>query len=160
MKLYTEESRDYRDRLVVEAFESGKKQTEIGSMYGFHQSTISRILRSYREHDKKLPLPHGTTASKKSLLDQSDEAALKTLLSKGALVAGYDTDHWDRQRVLHLIEEHFQVSYHISHISKVLARLNYTLQKPLRRDYRQDEAQKETWKRENLQELKKSNSRK
>lgn len=156
MKLYSEESRDYRDKLVVEASESGKKQREIALMYGFHQSTISRILCSYREHGKRLPLPHGTTSSKKPLLSKADEEALKIILSQGACAAGFDTEHWDRRRVMLVIEKKFQVKYHITHISKVLARLHYTLQKPLRQDYRQNSADKEQWKKERLPELKKS----
>jgi transposase len=159
MKLYLQESRDYRDKLVVEGSRSGKGQAKIASMYGVHQSTISRIMALYRENGQQLPLPYGSSASKKPLLSEADEASLKACLSEGARAAGHDTECWDRRRVQLLIEEKFKVSYHISHISKLLARLKYTLQKPLRRDYRQDAEKKAQWKKEVLPEIKKKRKR-
>jgi transposase len=156
MKLYLEESIDYRDKLVVEASLGGFVQSKIASMYSLHQSTVSRILKKYVANGSCLPLPHSSTASAKSALSAADDLALKAALFAGALSQGYESDYWDRKRVKELIRDKFGVEYHISHISKVLNRLNYTLQKPKRRDYRQDADQQEKWINESLPSLKKS----
>ncbi len=156
MKLYLDESIDYRDKLVVEASESGLGQCQIAILYNIHQSTVSRILKKYRANGSQLPLPHSSTTSKKPALNSSDELALQEILSIGALSKGYESDYWDRKRIKEVIKQEFDVDYHISHISKVLQRLNFTLQKPKRSDYRQDPVQQDKWINEGLPALKKS----
>ena len=156
MKLYLEESIDYRDKLVIEASEAGFRQSKIASMYSLHQSTVCRLMKRYRANGCQLPLPHSSTASAKPALSAADELSLKEILSAGALSQGYESDYWDRKRIKGLIRDKFGIDYHISHISKVLNRLNYTLQKPKRRDYRQDAAQQEKWINDSLPALKKS----
>jgi transposase len=117
---------------------------------------VSRILKKYRANGSQLPLPHSSTASKKPALNSSDELALQEILSIGALSKGYESDYWDRKRIKEVIKQEFDVDYHISHISKVLQRLNFTLQKPKRSDYRQDPVQQDKWINEGLPALKKS----
>jgi transposase len=156
MKLYSDEAIAYRDKLVVEARASGLKQAQIANMYGMHQSTVCRILKLYRSNGNQLPLPRSTTASKQPALGQEDDEALKSILKDGALAHGFDTDCWDRGRIKEVIEKKFKVTYHVSHISKVARRLGFTLQKPKRKDYRQDAARKEAWIAAGLPALKKS----
>lgn len=156
MKLYLEESIDYRDKLVVEASEAGFGQSKIASMYGLHQSTVSRLLKRYRANGNQLPLPHSSTASAKPALSAWDELVLKEIISAGALSQGYESDYWDRKRIKDVIRQNFGIDYHISYISRILKRLNHTLQKPQRSDYRQDAAQQEKWIKESLPSLKKS----
>ena len=157
MKLNTDEALMYRDSLVVKARESGQTQTQIAAAYGIHQSTVSRILRMYEANGRQLPLPRRTTASAKRALSDADEELLKQILARGARSEGFDTEGWDRGRVRDVIRKHFGVEYHISHLSKVLRRLGYTLQRPKRKDYRQDATKKKQWLEQTLPALKKSN---
>jgi transposase len=156
MKLYLEESIDYRDKLVVEASESGLGQSKIASLYSLHQSTVSRILKRYRSNGCQLPLPHSSTASAKPGLNPEDDLILKAVISSGALSQGYESDYWDRKRIKEVIVKKFGIAYHIGHISWILKRLNFTLQKPKRTDYRQVVEQQDKWINEDLPSLKKS----
>lgn len=156
MKLYTEESIDYRDKLVVEASKSGLGQSKIAALYGLHQSSVSRILKRYRANGSQLPLPHSSTASSKAGLTSEDDLLLKSIISCGALSKNYKSDYWDRKRIKEVIEQEFGISYHIGHISKILKRLGFTLQKPKRADYRQVAEQQDKWINEDLPSLKKS----
>lgn len=156
MKLNTDEAIAYRDILVVEAREAGQTQCQIAATYGIHQSTVSRILTLYEANGMQLPLPRGTTASAKRALSDADESALKQVLLGSALSEGFETEGWDRKRVRDIIHKHFGVEYHISHLSKILRRLGFTLQKPKPKDYRQDAARKRQWIEEALPALKKS----
>ncbi len=156
MKLYLKEAIDYRDKLVVEASEAGFGQSKIASMYSLHQSTVSRLLKRYRANGSQLPLPHFSTASAKAGLSAADELSLKEIISAGAISQGYESDYWDRKRVKDVIRQKFGIDYHISYISRILKRLNHTLQKPKRIDYRQDATQQQKWIEESLPSLKKS----
>jgi hypothetical protein len=42
-----------------------------------------------------------------------DQAKLERILLKGPLQAGYPTDLWTLRRVAEVIEQRFQVSYHL-----------------------------------------------
>ena len=157
MRLNTKESQGYRDKLEISSWEAGKKQADIASLYGYSQSTISRILSLYRKNNKQLPPTRDIkNRGPKCRMDETKDCDLNTILSKGALAEGYHTDSWDRRRVMQVIQKKFGITYSLTHVSVVLHRINYTLQKPIRKDYRQDPIRKEEWKTQELPDLKKS----
>ena len=156
MRLNTDEAIAYRDILIVEAHETGQTQSQIAAAYGIHQSNVSRILAMYEANGRQLPLPRGSTASKKPALSEADELKLKAIMNQSPLKEGYPTEGWDRKRVQEIIHKYFGVTYHISHLSKILRRIGFTLQKPKRRDYRQDATRKKQWIEKELPALKKS----
>jgi transposase len=76
-------------------------------------------------------------------LSEGQKRKLVTLLGKGALHAGYQTDLWTLPRVAKLIRHHFGVRYHPSHV--VLTRLGWSCQKPERRAAERDEPAIACW---------------
>jgi transposase len=58
--------------------------------------------------------------------------------------------------VAQLIKDRFGVEHHLSHLSRILRNLDFTLQKPKRRDDRQDAQAVAQWQHETLPKLKKS----
>jgi len=55
-----------------------------------------------------------------------------------------------------VIEEKFGVTYSETHVGALLKESNFSLQKPRRRDYRQNQDKVRLWREETLLELKKS----
>ena len=111
-----------------------------------------------REYDK-----HGAEALQ--ILEQQTGVAprlsrenlitLAEVLGKGAEAYGLEGSFWDRKRVKYVIEQEFKCSYSVGHISEILAKINYTLQKPRKKDFRQTEEKVTTWTTETLPEIKK-----
>jgi len=80
-------------------------------------------------------------------LTTRQEARLLRELLRGALAHGYGTDLWTTKRIAEVIERTFGVHYHRSHVSRLLARNDWSPQKPERRARERDEAAIARWKR-------------
>lgn len=91
-------------------------------------------------------------------LSEDQREHLCDLLVEGARAAGYDNDLWTCRRVTALIERHFGVSYHFNHVGRLLHRLGFSPQKPLRRACQRDEEAIERWRREDWPRIKKGDA--
>jgi transposase len=155
MRLTSDASVEFRFSLIAKLHQEGKSQVVIAHLLNCSQSWVSKFLKRYREQsDSALKVKHGTKGKKASLPSEQLEE-LKQLLLKGALHYGFPTDNWTRERIAFLIEQQFSVQYHPSHISKVMRRIGFTLQKPKRRSFKKDETAVKTWKAQTLPGLKK-----
>lgn len=77
------------------------------------------------------------------------------MLVKGALHYHFPTDNWTRERIAALIEAQFSVRYSAAHISKLMRRLGFTVQKPTRKSFKKNATAVTKWQQEPLPELKK-----
>ncbi len=71
---------------------------------------------------------------------------LLKLLLKGPLTFGYKTDLWILKRIYKLIKQQFGVSYHSSHVWKILIGLGWSCQKPEPKALQRNEREIENWK--------------
>jgi putative transposase len=155
MRLHSDASVEYRFGLMIKLVEEGKSQTAIAQFLGCSQSWVSKFLKRYRaEGNSALKVRHARRG-KSARLSAMQFEVLAQLLLEGALHHGFPTDNWTRERIAALIQEQFSVSYHPSHISKLMRRLGFTLQKPKRRSFKKDEAQGKQWREQTLPALKK-----
>jgi len=72
---------------------------------------------------------------------------LPQLLAMGARSHGYSNDLWTARRVASVIERKFGVDYHPAQVSRILADLGWSCQKPERRALERNEAAIAHWKR-------------
>ena len=77
------------------------------------------------------------------------------MLLEGATAFGYSTDLWTGPRVVEVIRRRFRVSYHASHISRLLRSLGFSPQKPERRAQERDEVAIRGWVRDQWLRVKK-----
>jgi transposase len=80
-----------------------------------------------------------------SKLTPVQKQRLKRLLDRGALAYGFETDRWTLRRVADLIRREFNVTYHPNYLTRLLAALGFSPQKPLPRAVEQDEALVQAW---------------
>jgi transposase len=83
---------------------------------------------------------------------------LPKLLLKGALAWGYSTDLWTTTRIAQVIELQFHVQFHRAHVSRLLAGLKWSCQKPERRALERDPEAIAKWKRYRWPAIKKKPS--
>ena len=96
--------------------------------------------------------PHpGPTAR----LNQHQRRKLVEVLLRGPCQAGFATDIWTCPRVALVIQEQFGVTYHTSHIWRLLRRLGWSCQKPEQRARERDEVEVARWRREEWPRIKK-----
>jgi transposase len=155
MRLRSDASVEFRFELMVKLHREGRSQTEIANLLNCSQSWVSKFLKRYRaEGQAALKIRQGARGQV-ARLSKEQVKSLAQMLLKGALHYHFATDNWTRERIAHLIEQQFSVVYHPSHISKVMRRLGFTLQKPRRRSFKKDAAAVERWRSETLPQLKK-----
>lgn len=156
MRLKGDEAKEYRFALIGQLHAEGKSQTAISKLVQCSQSWVNEVLRRQKALGE-IPLKvKGKALGKTPKLNNGQLEALKGMLLEGALQHGFETDNWSRERVAELIQRHFGVNFHISHMSKLLAQLGFTLQKPKAKSYRKNEAAVQEWKDKRLPALKKS----
>jgi transposase len=155
MRLKGNPAVEYRYALIIRLHKEGKKQQQIATLAGCSQAWVSKVLQRYQTQGKRSLKVKVGTRGKKPLLSATQLRRLKALLLKGALKQGFATENWTRQRIAHLIEQHFHIPYSAAHISRLMRRIGFTVQKPKRTSFKKDPQQVAKWKEQTLPALKK-----
>jgi transposase len=142
-----------------ELHQLGWTQAHIAAALGVTQAAVSQWLQrarlggatALRDHPAPGPTP---------LLDPAQLSQLLDLLQQGAEACGFLGEVWTRRRVAHLIKEQFGVSYHPTHVGRLLKQLGWSPQKPVVRATQRDAAAIAAWYRERWPALKKRRLRK
>jgi transposase len=93
-------------------------------------------------------------------LNPDQLAQLVDLLGQGAQAHGFLGDVWTRRRVTQLIKEQFAISYHPTHVGRLLRQIGWSPQKPIVHATQRDEAAIAAWYNQRWPALKKSRSEK
>jgi transposase len=67
------------------------------------------------------------------------------LLARGTEAWGFRGDRWTRKRVGEVLRREFGVHYHPAHLSRLLVRWGFSVQKPQRQAVQRDEAAIVQW---------------
>ena len=89
-------------------------------------------------------------------LDEAQCEALRRMLLKGALAAGFPTELWTVKRVRALVKREFGMTYSNTGGWELLRSLGFTPQKPERRALQRDEQAIVQWRRRRWPALKKT----
>jgi transposase len=87
-------------------------------------------------------------------LSADQRASLFRLLKKGAVGHGFRGEVWTSKRVAKVIKREFGIVYHPAHVSRILKRLGFSMQKPDRLADQRDEDAIEAWREKRWPELK------
>jgi transposase len=119
----------------------------IAEALGVTQGAVSQWLKRAREQGPAAlhhRLPPGPTPK----LTAEQRAQLPALLVYGAEAYGFLGEVWTTPRVATVIEREFGVRYHPAHISRLLRRIGWSVQKPRVRATQRDEAAIARWQTE------------
>ena len=155
MRLKGNPAVEYRYALIIRLHKEGKKQQQIATLAGCSQAWVSKVWERYKVQGKRSLKVKVGIRGKKPLLSSAQVRKLKTLLLKGALQQGFATDNWTRERIATVIKRHFEVHYSAAHISRLMRRIGFTVQKPKRSSFKKDQQQVTKWKEQTLPVLKK-----
>ena len=152
-----QEPHDWKEGRRLRAWElwqQGWKQKDRVRALGVSKGAVSQWLkRARREGTAALRRHPAPGAQPKLSTEQLGE--LPSLLDRGAEAFGFLGQVWTGQRVAEVMKRQFGVSYHPGHCSRLLARLKYSVQKPVQRASQRDEAAIQRWKDERWPALKK-----
>lgn len=145
------ESRQIRNDIVISLSNKGMTQQEIGDIVKLGQRMISTLLDKFA---KNLPLTTKLKGSK-SQLSPSDLSELPKFLEKGSEYYGFSGSYWTHTRVGYVINKEFKVQYEDRQVGRILGQINWTRQKPQKKEAQQNLAKVEKWQKEDLPALKK-----
>lgn len=89
-------------------------------------------------------------------LSEHEKKRLVSLLLKGSVAFGYNTDLWTTRWVAEVIRKSFGIHYHPNHLWRLLTGLGWSCQRPERRARERNEEEIERWKKKQLPTIKKS----
>lgn len=129
-------------------------QAEIAQQLGVSQAAVSRWAKRLATGGMR-GLRRRTSLGRPPKLTLSQQRELKRHLKRGALAAGFPTERWTLWRVQRLIKRLFGVVYHPNYLSRLLDKLNWSLQQPLPRALEQDDDAIRTWREKDWPRIKK-----
>lgn len=144
-----------RRRRAAALLSQGKGVNEVARIIGCSTGSVDRWKKALKKRgDQGLKAkPH---PGPKARLTATQKRRLVSLLKKGAVAAGYESDLWTCRRVRDLIGKTFDVWYDFNHVGRILHSLGFSVQKPEARARERDEAAIERWRKKDWPRIKKT----
>ena len=151
--------KEWRRLRAWELHEQGWRSCAIAQTLGVSPGAVSQWF-SRATTAGPTALYHHASPGAPPKLTTEQKAQIPALLEKGAEAYGFRGNLWTGARVASVLARTFQVHYHPAHISRILRRLGWSVQKPVRRASQRDEQAIQAWAQETWPRLKKKPGRK
>jgi transposase len=132
----------------------GKPAPEIASALKVHRSKVSIWLQNYQQEGID-GLLEGYRPGRPQELSEKQYQVLSDILDSGPIAYGFNSGVWTCPMVARVIEEEFSVSYHPAHVSRILHKLKFSVQRPQRLLAKADATLQSRWVRYKYPNLKK-----
>jgi len=143
---------------AIDLLKKGWQPVDVARELGVDRRSVRRWNASFRKNGiAALHARHNT--GRPVRLSEKEKQRLEQLLLKGAQKAGFHTDLWTCPRIQTVIKDHFDIIYHVDHLSRFLRSLGWSPQKPERRAIERDEMRIRTWRRTTWPAIKKKPAR-
>lgn len=139
---------------AVRLFEKDIAPAEVARRLGVHRQSAGRWRKEWLAGGKDALASKGSLGRKRDLSPEQEQQ-LAALIEAGAMSAGFPNEAWTLPRLARLVRERFGVDHHASHLSRVLAAMGFSCQRPTRRAIERDEGKIRHWKRHKWPALKK-----
>jgi transposase len=136
--------REGRRRRAWDLHQQGWTQSRIAEALGVTQGAVSQWL-TRATHDGVAALRSHPPPGRPPLLTPDQQAQLVRWLEQGAEACGFRGAVWTRRRVAQLIRDRFGISYHPTHVGRLLCQLDWSPQRPLLRATQRDDAAIAAW---------------
>jgi transposase len=123
--------------------------------FGLCRTTIYKWLRTAKRRGEKGLAARKARGPAFKLSPRQKQQVRRWICGRDPRQYGFDFGLWTRQIVAALIRERMGIAIGLTAVGRLLAELEITPQKPLRRAYQRDPAAIERWKREQYPALKK-----
>lgn len=143
-----------RIQSVRRVLEDGERPSEVMKSFGLCRTTIYPWLREFKDQGWAVLAESIAQGPKPKLTDRQQQRVKRWILGKDPRQYGFDFGLWTRRIVQQLIQDKMGIELCLTSVGKLLARLNITPQKPLRRAYERDPKAVELWLAETYPKLK------
>ena len=140
---------------VKRVVEDSEDPSEVMRSLGLSRTTIYPWLRKFREEGWDALVERIAQGPEPKLDEKQRQQVKKWILGKDPRQYGFDFGLWTRRIVQTLIEDKMKVELGLTAVGRLLASLDITPQKPLRRAYERDPAAVDLWLKETYPTLRK-----
>ena len=148
MKAVPFAAREARRLQAWKLHQQGWSQRAIADLLEVNAASVSRWLKRARQAGSARVLHRRLAPGAARRLPRVHWRELRPLLRRGAEAHGFHGALWTRERVAVLIRHHFAVVYSPRHVGRLLAEMNWSVQRPLRRARQRDEEKIARWRTE------------
>jgi transposase len=152
-KLTREAKEALRERAVLMVRDEGVSVVTTARLLGVSKVSIHAWLNSYDAGGIAALKVKSAPGRARMLTSKQEHRLFQILRKKTPLAFGFKSMLWTRELVAKVIKKLFGVSFVLQTISRVLARLSITFQKPIRRAYQCDPVAVKKWQEETLPEI-------
>ncbi len=138
-------------RVVIE----GEAPSVVIKSLGFCRTTIYKWLNKYHDEGLEALAEQMAQGPEPKLTEKQRHQVKSWILGKDPRQYGFDFGLWSRRIVQALIQERMGIELGLTAVGRLLASLDITPQKPLRRAYERDPVAVEQWRVETYPALKK-----
>ena len=140
---------------VRRVIEDGEKPSDVMDSLGLCRTSIYPWLRRYKDRGLEALVEKIAPGPQPKLDEKQRQQIRRWILGKDPRQHGFDFGLWTRRIVQTMIQEKMGVELCLTSVGKLLASLDITPQKPLRRAYERDPLAVERWREEEYPKLKK-----
>ena len=140
---------------VRRVMEDGERPSAVMDSLGLCRTSIYPWLRTYRDQGLEGLVEKISQGPEPKLSEPQRQRVRRWILGKDPRQHGFDFGLWTRRIVQTLIREKMGVELCLTSVGKLLASLDITPQKPLRRAYERDPVAVERWRMEDYPKLRK-----
>lgn len=144
-----------RIQAVRRVIEDGERPGEVIRSFGLCRTTIYPWLREYKDKGLEALVESISQGPPPKMSEGQKQQVKRWILGKDPRQYGFDFGLWTRRIVQELIQEKMKIELCLTSVGKLLASLNITPQKPLRRAYERDPQAVQLWLDETYPKLKK-----
>ena len=130
---------------VRRVVEDGEPASEVMMSLGLCRTSIYPWLRQHRKKGEAALKMSKAAGPAPKLSGKQGTAVRRWIVGKDPRQYGFDFGLWTRRIVAELIKEKLGIDLQLTAVGRLLARLNITPQKPLRRAYERDPEAVEQW---------------
>jgi transposase len=145
---------ELRRMAVKRVIEEGAKPSVIATEYGFCRNYLYPWLERFRAGGWAALAEQIAEGPPGKLTEKQRQQVRRWILGKDPRQHGFDFGLWTRRIVQQLIQEKMGVELCLTSVGKLLASLDITPQKPLRRAYERDPQMVERWRQQDYPKLK------
>lgn len=109
----------------------GKAAPEIASIIRVHRVNVLIWLKNYEQYGTD-GLLEGQRSGRPNELSNNQLEELSDIIESGPVAYGFTSGLWTSPMIARVIEDEYSVSYSPSHITRILHKLGFTVQRPKR----------------------------
>ena len=141
--------------MAVRRVREGEAPSAVMKSYGLCRTSIYRWLRAAQTGGEKSLQSRRHPGPTSKLTSKQKQQVRRWICGKDPRQYAFDFGLWTRRIVADLIERQFKKKLGVTTVGRLLAELQITPQKPLRRAYERDPVAVEKWKNDDYPQLKK-----